>query len=96
MAAVILAASTRQALILRVVLGTLVGVPVTGLAFLHLGWASPIGLVFAVPAGYLLYAAIKDGITLIRRTTPEERPRFLWFVVAGVACIVYWSTIFWT
>lgn len=95
MAAVTLAANTRQALVLRVVLGLLVGLPVAGLAFMHLGWASPMGLVFAVPAGYLLHAAVKDGLMLIRRTTPEERPRFLWFALAGVACIGYWSTIFW-
>jgi len=95
MADVSLAANTRQAVVLRVVLGVLVGVPVTALAFLLLAWASPMGVVFAVPAGYLLHAAVKDGLTLLRRSTPEERPRFLWFALAGVVCIACWSAIFW-
>ena len=95
MAIVNLAANTRQALVLRLVLSVLVGVPVTALALLHLGWASPGGLLFAVPAGYLLYAAFNDGIALVRRGPAVTRPRFLWFVIAGVLCIGYWSTIFW-
>jgi hypothetical protein len=77
MAAMSLAATTRHALVLRVVLSVLVGVPVTGLALLHLGWASPGGLLFAVPAGYLLYAALKDGIA------PCSAARSVWTSQTG-------------
>jgi hypothetical protein len=90
-----LGSGTRKALVFRVVLGILVGLPVAGLALLHLGWASAFGFVAAVPAGYLLHAAVKDGRTLLGREHPVERPRFLWFVIAGVLCFGYWSTLIW-
>jgi hypothetical protein len=91
MAAMKLDASTHHSLILRLTLSLLVGLPVTGLALLHLGWASPLGLVFAVPAGYLLQAAVKDGAALARSTPSVERPRFIWFLLGGALCLAYWA-----
>jgi hypothetical protein len=91
---VALGSKTRPALLLRAFLGFFVGLPAAALALMHLGWASPFGVVLAVPAVYLLKAALSDAWTLLRHAGAErfqERPRFMWFLVAGVLCLAYWS-----
>lgn len=88
----LLSANTRLVLILRTLLGFCVGLPDAGLALMHLGWASPFGLVLAVPAVYLLKSAFSDAWALLREPVErfQERPRFLLFLVAGVLCVAYW------
>ena len=88
----LLGANTRLVLVLRTLLGFCVGLPAAGLALAHLGWASPFGLVLAVPAVYLLKVAFSDAWALLREPAERfrERPHFLWFLVAGALCIGYW------
>lgn len=79
---------TRRATLTRVATTAVLGFPIGFVGLLY-GASGPVGLLFAVPALYLLWSLVADLMALLRGTYRSRRA-YKWFLLAGSLVVLMW------
>jgi hypothetical protein len=87
------ASASRRATLTRLALTCVLGVPIGFVGLLYAG-SGPVGMLFALPALYMVWVLGADALALARSSQGAEayraRPAYKWFTAAGVLVAVMW------